>query len=93
MKAITEVRRYLQGNPDSPSSEVLARLSATLAEEGKFPLRDLYEIDGEAFELAIELMKDWRLDRYYAADIRLFDGVVRGAPRAFASDDALAPEA
>jgi len=91
MKAIREIRKYLQSNPGSPSSEVLARLSAALSEEGEFSLGDLYEIDAEAFELAMELMADWRLDRYYAADIRMFDGVVRTVSSP-ARADAASPE-
>ena len=31
---------------------------------------------------AIDLMKDWRLDRYYAARIKLFDVVLNEVPEA-----------
>jgi hypothetical protein len=76
MNAIKQVRKHLQEHPDSPSSRSLARLAAALAEEREFPLSDLYRLDLEAFELAIELLRDWRLDRYYAARIKLFDVVL-----------------
>jgi len=76
MNAIKEVRKYLQKNPGTTSSNVLARLTAAIGEESSFPLGDLYALDAEAFDLAIELMKDWRLDRYYAARIKLFDIVL-----------------
>ncbi len=36
-------------------------------------LREFVPTHLEAFELGIELLCDWRLDRYYAARIRLFD--------------------
>ncbi len=80
MNAIKEVRKYLEKNAGSPSAEVLSRLTAAIAEESQFPLGELYELDREAFELGIELMKDWRLDRYYAARIRLFDVVLNDGP-------------
>lgn len=80
MNAIKQVRRYLEQNPSSRSSFFLADLVEALAEEGPIPLRELYKLDHEAFELAIELLKDWRLDRYYAARIRLFDVVLSGLP-------------
>ena len=80
MNAIKEVRKFILRNPGAPSSQVLARLAAALAEEREFQLGDLYELDREAFDLAIELMKDWRLDRYYAARIKLFDVVLNEAP-------------
>lgn len=73
MNAIKKVRKYLQAHPQAEASRVLARLAAALAEEQPFPLGELYALDVEPFELAMELMRDWRLDRYYASRIRLFD--------------------
>lgn len=80
MNAIKQVRKYLEQNPTRPASYFLADLVEALAEERPISLRQLYELDHEAFELAIELIKDWRLDRYYAARIRLFDVVLSGLP-------------
>jgi len=76
MNAIKEIRKYLEENPKRESSKTLARLAAALAEENEFPLAELYRLDYEAFELAMQLMQDWRLDRYYAARIKLFDVVL-----------------
>jgi len=76
VNAIKEIRKYLQKDPSSESAKTLARLAAALAEEREFPLADLYSLGYDEFQLAIELMKDWRLDRYYAARIRLFDVVL-----------------
>jgi hypothetical protein len=39
-------------------------------------LSELYGLDMEAFDLAIELMRDWRLDRYYAARLKLLDTIL-----------------
>lgn len=80
MNAIKQVRKYLEQHPTRKSSHFLAKLVEALGEEREIPLRDLYELDQEAFELAIELIKDWRLDRYYAARIKLFDVVLAGLP-------------
>lgn len=76
MNAIKEIRRYLEQNPKSDNARLLATLAAALAEEKEFPLARLYELDRESFELALELLKDWRVDRFYAARIRLFDVVL-----------------
>lgn len=76
MNAIKEVRKYLLKNSGRPSAVILARFTAAIAEEAPFRLGDLYELEAEAFDLAVELLKDWRLDRYYAARIRLFDVVL-----------------
>lgn len=76
MNAIKQIRKYLEANPDTDASKILARLTAALAEEREFSLADLYKLDYDSFNLAIDLLKDWRLDRYYAARIRLFDVVL-----------------
>lgn len=66
MKAIQDIRRYLSDHADAPSARLLARLPAALSKEESLPLADLYSLDWESFELAIELLRDWRIDRYYA---------------------------
>ncbi|HEU0200115.1 MAG TPA: hypothetical protein VFR86_06730, partial [Burkholderiaceae bacterium] len=76
MNAIKQIRKYLEKDPSSESAKILGRLTAALAEEREFSLAELYRLNYEAFHLAIELLKDWRLDRYYAARIKLFDVVL-----------------
>lgn len=72
VKAIHDIRRYLSDHSDSPSAQVLSRLPATLSKEESLPLSELYTLDWESFELAIELLRDWRIDRYYADRTNLF---------------------
>lgn len=73
MNAIKAIRKHLEKYPETPSSKALARLVAALAEEKSYPLGELYAMDYDAFEMALELLRDWRLDRYYAARLKLFD--------------------
>jgi len=73
MNAIKAIRKHLEKNPDAPSSKALARLVSALVEEKSYPLAELYAMDYDAFEMALELLRDWRLDRYYAARLKLFD--------------------
>jgi len=73
MNAIKAIRKHLERHPDAPSSKALARLVAALAEEKSFSLAELYAMDYDAFEMALELLRDWRVDRYYAARLKLFD--------------------
>jgi hypothetical protein len=72
VKAIHDIRRYLSDHSDSPSAAVLSRLPATLSREESLVLSDLYALDWESFELAIDLLRDWRIDRYYADRTDLF---------------------
>ena len=76
MNAIKIIRKYLEKDPTSESAQTLARLTAALAVERPFPLADLYRLNYDEFQMALDLMKDWRLDRYYASRILLFDVVV-----------------
>jgi flagellar biosynthesis/type III secretory pathway protein FliH len=92
MNAIKQVRQFLLDHSESASARGLARLTEALAEETEFSLAALYELNAEAFELAIQLLQDWRLDRYYASRIKLFDVVLNEAHRV-ANGDALVGEA
>jgi hypothetical protein len=73
MNAIKKARKYMQENPASQSSKTLARLILALESEGNFHLADLYELDYDSFLLALSVMKDWRLDRYYTAKGQILD--------------------
>lgn len=65
MNTITTLRRYIQAHPDSPQSAVLRQLMRSVADGQVFPLEQLYALDLEAFELALQFLHDWRLERYY----------------------------
>ena len=74
MNAIKRARRFIEQSPSEPSALVLSRLVLALEEsERDFKLSDLYELDMEMFDLAIDILKEWRLDRYYAGKAKLFD--------------------
>jgi hypothetical protein len=73
MNAIKQARRFIEKYPDEPSAGVLARLVLALESERSFELSSLYELDLDGFELAIDILKEWRLDRYYAGKAKLFD--------------------
>jgi hypothetical protein len=77
LHAIKQIRKYLENHPGRESATELARFTAALAEEREFSLADLYRLNYEEFDLAIELLKDWRFDRYYAEEAKLFDGVLQ----------------
>ncbi len=70
MFAISKLEEYKRSSATPATSRELDRLLEALKEEKEFPLSSLYQIDYEAFELAIEALRDWRIDRYYAAKAR-----------------------
>ncbi|WP_038210105.1 hypothetical protein [Xenophilus azovorans] len=73
MNAIKEARRFIEKNPDDASARILARLVLALETDHGFELVTLYDLDYDAFQLAIDILREWRLDRYYAGKAKLFD--------------------
>lgn len=73
MNAIKEARQIITADPNSEESLTLARLVLALESETEFPLGNLYALSLDSFGLAMEILKDWRLDRYYARKGKLLD--------------------
>ncbi len=73
MRAIKEARKLIEQNPVDPGARILARLVLALESEADFAISDIYQLDYDRFGLAIAVLTEWRLDRYYAGKARLFD--------------------
>lgn len=73
MRAVKKARLFIAKQPESESAKLLARLVLALESETVFSVSDLYRLDYESFKLALNLLDEWRLDRYYAGKGRLFD--------------------
>jgi len=73
MRAIKEARKLIEQEPDSVSARTLARLVLALESEFDFPLSEIYALDYERFNLALRILQEWRIDRFYAGKARLFD--------------------
>ncbi|RYF65206.1 MAG: hypothetical protein EOO22_23095 [Comamonadaceae bacterium] len=73
MNAIKTARKLISADPTSEASRTLAQLVLALESEGSFGVTDLYQLDLKRFELAIDILKEWRIDRYYVGKAKLFD--------------------
>ncbi|MFY8015453.1 MAG: hypothetical protein ACOVN3_08410 [Limnohabitans sp.] len=73
MRAIKKVRLSIEQSPQLQKSQIFSRLILSLAEEGDFALKDLYALDLSDFELAMNVLQEWRLDRYYMGKSKAFD--------------------
>lgn len=73
MQALKKVRKLIEHKSEKASAQVLSKLILALESETPFNLSALYQLDYDDFTLAIELMKDWRLDRYYTSKAVLLD--------------------
>ena len=73
MQALKKARKLIEKKPQKPSALVLSRLILALESESLFNLSELYQLDYDDFSLAMDIMKDWRLDRYYTTKAVLLD--------------------
>jgi hypothetical protein len=73
MRAIKEARHLIEQAPSDESAQILARLVLALETEVSFAISDIYTLNRAHFELALRILQEWRLDRYYAGKARLFD--------------------
>lgn len=73
MRAIKKARKLIESDPGHRGSVILSKLVIALESGQSFMLNDLYELDYKTFELALEVLSEWRLDRYYASKARLLD--------------------
>lgn len=73
MRAVKRARRFILSNPEQPTAIVLAQLILSLESESPFQIQKIYALDLDNFDLAIEILKEWRLDRYYEGKAKLLD--------------------
>jgi hypothetical protein len=65
MRAIKKARKIIETDPSSDAAKALTSLILALETDADFSFKKLYELQMKDFDLMIEVMKDWRLDRYY----------------------------
>ena len=73
MNAIKKARRLIESDPSSLPAKTLARLVRALESDETLKVTDLYDLDFDSFQLAIDVLKEWRLDRYYMSKAKLHD--------------------
>ena len=73
MNEIKKARRLIETNPHTDAAKTLAALVRALASEEKFDLTAMYKLNDDNFNLAINILKEWRIDRYYSGKAKLHD--------------------
>lgn len=84
MNAIAQIARRIKQHRTAESDVILRSLIKALGQRGEFPLDALYQLDYESFELALDLLRRWRLSRYTFSDHalqHLMEGPGEGRPR------------
>ena len=73
MRAIKQVKKLIENNPTSKAGLTFSKLVLSLESDVEFLVKDLYQLDTQEFDLAIEVLKDWRIDRFYLGKAKAFD--------------------
>jgi hypothetical protein len=73
VRALKKTRLQIECDPSAASSLLLSRLVLALEGEQAFDVKELYALDFDSFELALQVLGEWRLDRHFSAKFRLMD--------------------
>lgn len=73
MNRIKKAARYIYKNPVTPGAKALSALAVAIENSAPYSLGELNELNHEEFELAIGMIKDWRVDRHYLSKLRMLE--------------------
>jgi len=79
MQAIKKARKIIEKDISKPFAQLLSKLIVALEAEENFQLRQLYELNPSEFDLVIEILKEWRIDRHYMSKSKTFAAAFYGA--------------
>ena len=79
MQAIKKARKIIEKDVSKPFAQLLSKLVVALESEENFQLRQLYELNPSEFDLVIEILKEWRIDRHYMSKSKTFAAAFYGA--------------
>lgn len=78
-KLLKKIHKYLRKNEGTNSAKILGELVAALDAGTDFKLTKLYELPYDAFELALHLLKEWRLASYRCKPGDLSDAITEAS--------------
>ena len=81
MQAHEQVHAFIESKPLHPDARRLQELLDALKNESEFLLSSLYSMDLAQFDLALELLQEWRLARYHEGPGVAFTAVSTAGPR------------
>lgn len=72
MRAIKKAEKIIEKDITKPFAKVLAQLILALETSDIFHIKDLYELSPAEFDFAIEVLREWRIDRHYMGKSKTF---------------------
>lgn len=62
--AVKVIAKFIRNNPDAEASRTLKDLCLALEAGETFVLGRIYDLEKKPFEMAIDLLEEWRFDRH-----------------------------
>jgi hypothetical protein len=73
MRAIKKAKKIIEKNPEMVQAKVLSQLVLSLESDTEFQIKQLYDLPQDEFDFAIQILKEWRIDRHYMGKAKTFD--------------------
>ena len=73
MRAIKKAKRIIEKDPAQPFAQFLTQLILSLESNNDFTIQKMYELTHDEFAFAIDILKEWRIDRHYMGKAKTFD--------------------
>jgi hypothetical protein len=65
--AVKNIAKFIKKNPDAVDSEILRQFCSALEQKAPFDLESLFALKTKTFEMALQLLDEWRFDRHVAS--------------------------
>ncbi len=78
MQAIKKARKIIEKDASKPFAKILSKLILSLASEENFQIKQIYDLSPTEFDLTIEIIKEWRIDRHYMGKSKTFAAAFYG---------------
>jgi hypothetical protein len=62
--AVKTIAKFIRKNPEDEATPILKELCDALENSSTFDLGHLYQLDKKTFDMALELLEEWRFDRH-----------------------------
>ena len=79
MQAIKKARKIIEKDVSKPFAKTLSKLILSLESEEDFQIKQLYDLAPAEFDLVIEIIKEWRIDRHYMGKSKTFAAAFYGS--------------
>lgn len=73
MRAIKKAKKIIEKNPELAQARVLSQLVLSLESDTDFHIKQLYDLSQDDFDFAMQILKEWRIDRHYMGKAKTFD--------------------